>query len=82
MIRRHLIEDGPDLLSIVLADLGDETLLGDAYVDRVALLGEETGRSEPRLKLSPVNGLLQTIEDLLPEIHRGFTEGTAKVLSL
>src|SRR5436305_8323502 len=77
MVGRHLVEDHPDLLRVVLPDLGDEPLGGDAYVDRVALLGEEASRSEPRLKLSPVNGLLQSIEDLLPEIHRGFTEGTA-----
>ena len=72
MVGRHLVEDGPDLLRVVLPDLGDEALRGDADVDRVALLGEETGRSEPRFILSPVNGLLQPIEDLLPEIHRGF----------
>ena len=82
MIGRHLVQNHPDLLRVVLANLGDEALGGDAYVDRVALLSEETGRSEPRLKLSPVNGLLQTVEHLLPEIHRGFTRGTGSVLSL
>src|SRR5258706_14882745 len=77
MVRRHLVEDHPDLLRVVLANFGNEALGRDAYVDRVALLGEETSRSEPRLKLSPVNGLLQPVEDLLPEIHRAFTRGTA-----
>ena len=77
MVGRHLVQDGPDLLRVVLPDLGNEALRGDAYIDRVALLGEESCRSEPRLILSPVNGLLQPIEDLLPEIHRGFTQGTA-----
>ena len=57
---------------VVLPDLVDEALRRDAYVDRVALLGEETGRSEPRFILRPVNGLLQPVEDLLPEIHRDY----------
>src|SRR5205807_1591358 len=77
MVRRHLVEDHPDLLRVVLANFGNEPLGRDAYIDRVALLGEETSRSEPRLKLSPVNGLLQPVEDLLPEIHRAFTRDTA-----
>src|SRR5205823_6724541 len=77
MVGRHLVQNGPDLLRVVLADLRNEALRGDAYIDRVALLGEEAGRGEPRLILSPVNGLLQPIEHLLPEIHRGFLQGTA-----
>jgi len=68
-IEGDLVEDGANVGTEALADLLDVALRRDADVDGVAALRQKTGRGKPVFIFRPINGLLQPVEDLLPQIH-------------
>src|ERR1043166_3112705 len=65
-----LVQRGADLAAVAFADFVDVALRWNGHVERIPFLGNETSRGKPGVIVRSFNDLLDTSENLLPDVHR------------